>query len=74
MGGTLSCAGRGYRPKDDDAKPYNAPIPKSNGIVAPSEKYIVPSGKFLTVLQQAHNVVTMSFRRRNDAFTTGVYM
>ena len=46
MGGTLSCGGRGHRPKDDDTRPYSAPVTKTNGIVAPSEKYIVPAGKF----------------------------
>ena len=46
MGGTLSCGGRGHRPKDDDTRPYSAPVTKTNGIVAPFEKYIVPAGKF----------------------------
>ena len=46
MGGTLSCGGRGHRPKDDDTRPYSAPVTKPNGIVAPSEKYIVPAGEF----------------------------
>ena len=43
MGGTLSCAGKGHSPTDEDKRPYGAPI-KSNGIIAPSEKYIVPTG------------------------------
>ena len=46
MGSTLSCAGKGHSPKDQDLKPYGAPLPKANGIVAPSEKYIVPSGEY----------------------------
>ena len=49
MGGTLSCGGRGHRPKDDDTRPYSAPVTKTNGIVAPSEKYIVPAGKFYSL-------------------------
>ena len=54
MGGTLSCAGKGKSPKDEDKRPYGgAPPVKSNGVlthgvVAPSEKYIVPSGNCLT--------------------------
>ena len=43
MGGTLSCAGKGRSPKDEDKRPYGASL-KSNGIIAPSEKYIVPTG------------------------------
>lgn len=46
MGSTLSCAGKGHSPKDQDLRPYGAPLPKANGIVAPSEKYIVPSGEY----------------------------
>ena len=49
MGGTLSCAGKGHSPADEDKRPYGAPI-KSNGIIAPSEKYIVPTGNAFVLI------------------------
>lgn len=55
MGSTLSCAGKGHSPKDQDLKPYGASLPKANGIVAPSEKYIVPSDDSKTTNNNNNN-------------------